>query len=60
MTKLRPMKRVQVTLTPEVYDWLLTKQKADEEDSGIRPSLSSEIFAYCYIAMKKDQLECND
>lgn len=48
-------KRIQVQLSQELYDWLVSKQDQDEEQTGIRPTLSAEIFAYVYMAHKKEK-----
>ena len=48
------MKRVQVTLSDELYEWLKKQQIEDEKNDGIKPSLSAEIFAYVHMAYKAD------
>jgi hypothetical protein len=54
MSAMAP-KRIQVQLSKELYDWLEKKQKEDEKQNGYKPSLSSEIFAYIYMAYKKEK-----
>jgi hypothetical protein len=48
-------KRIQVQLSKELYDWLKEKQDQDEEEMGMRPSMSAEIFAYVHMAYKKEK-----
>lgn len=49
-------KRVQVSLSDELYEWLQEKIIEDHERTGNRTSLSNQIYAYVYIA-RQDELE---
>lgn len=48
-------KRIQVQLSQELYDWLVLKQDQDEKETGMRPTLSAEVFAYVHMAHKKEK-----
>jgi Holliday junction resolvasome RuvABC DNA-binding subunit len=48
-------KRIQVQLSQELYDWLKRKQDQDEAETGMRPTMSAEVFAYVYLGYKRER-----